>query len=497
MDEGDAEGRGRGRSARRRAMIAGWRTLARAGLAPESLIEGPVAATLALFSLPLLTTNFLNSLSGTWSAIWVSHVLGPNALTAVANANVFMGMMTGAVMGVGSASGIVIGQLRGAGDLAAVRRVVGTSVSFVVAASLIIGALGFAFTPALLDIMHLPTPARAPAIVYMRCTCLAMPFIFTFMFVMMMVRGSGDARTPFRFALLGIGLGLFLGPALLTGAFGFPRLGMAGLAIGGLLANAITLAALVVFIYVKRLPLALRGADLRHLKPDPALLFMLVNRGTPMALETFIVQGAYFVLLSMVNSYGATTAAAYSGAAQLWGYVQMPSGAFATSMSAMAAMNIGANRWPRVEEIALKGCLVSGAVTLVAAIAMYALGDLPLELFLPAGGAALASARKINEIVLGGWIVLSVTSGLCAIVRANGAMLAPTLIYAVTMWLFRVPFATALRPLLGETAIWLSFPVGSISSALLAYAYYRWGGWRNNKPLISSARGGELADARE
>ena len=37
-------------------------------------------------SLPLLTTNFMHSLAGTWSAIWVSHALGADALTAVGNA---------------------------------------------------------------------------------------------------------------------------------------------------------------------------------------------------------------------------------------------------------------------------------------------------------------------------------------------------------------------------------------------------------------------------
>jgi Na+-driven multidrug efflux pump len=40
---------------------------------------------------------------------------------------------------------------------------------------------------------------------------------------------------------------------------------------------------------------------------------------------------------------------------------------------------------------------------------------------------------------------------------------------------------------LREDAIWWSFPVGTISSALLAYGYYRWGGWRANKPMLAQA----------
>ncbi len=40
-------------------------------------VEGPIASTLARFALPLLVTNFLHSLSGTWGAIWVAGCWAP------------------------------------------------------------------------------------------------------------------------------------------------------------------------------------------------------------------------------------------------------------------------------------------------------------------------------------------------------------------------------------------------------------------------------------
>ena len=414
------------------------------------------------------------------------------------NANLFMGMMTGSVMGVGSAAGIAIGQAIGQGNPTVTKRIAGNAITFVLTMSVLIGALGYLFAPGILDLIHMPAAARDDAITYLRVTCLSMPPAFTYAFLMMMLRGAGDARTPFRFSLIGIGLGLFLSPMLLIGAFGLPRLGIAGAALGGLIANAVALLALVIYLYVRDHPLALRRGDFHHMLPDFRLIWMLIQRGMPMAAENFIVQGAYFVLLTLVNAQGAATAAAYSGAAQLWGYVQMPSGAIATSMSAMAAMNIGANRWDRVDKIALQGCLISGGFTLLAAGAIFALGDLPLRLFLPTGGESLVIAHQINSVVMWGWIMLAITNGLSAMVRANSAMLAPTIIYATTMWLFRVPFALSLLPLWGAWAIWWSFPLGTISSALLAFGYYRWGGWRKNKLMTAPVirpRGSATADA--
>jgi Na+-driven multidrug efflux pump len=61
------------------------------------LIAGAVAPTLLRFSLPLLTTNLLHALTGTWAAIWVSHTLDENALTGVINTQVFVWLVMGVV----------------------------------------------------------------------------------------------------------------------------------------------------------------------------------------------------------------------------------------------------------------------------------------------------------------------------------------------------------------------------------------------------------------
>jgi putative MATE family efflux protein len=467
--------------ARRRAEVTGTEVTGDT----HPLVQGAITPTLIRFALPLLTTNLLHALSSTWGAIWVSHVLGADALTAVVTANLFMFMMMGVALGIGTASGVAIGQSIGAEDLASVTRVVGTSIGFVMLLAIGIAISGIVFAPQIIALMNVPEPAREHALSFLRYTCLSLPSLFTYFVMLMMLRNTGDAKTPFRFTLLWIALGLVLAPALLTGALGLPRLGIAGVAIGNLIANATALGAMTLYIYVKRLPLALRGADMRYLLPDPKLLAVLIRRGLPMALETLIIQGSYFTLMALVNSYGAVTAAGYAGAAQLWTYVQLPSNALAASMSAMAAINIGAQRWDRVEKIALRGCLLSLSCACAATLLILGLDDLALRLFIPQGGEVLSLARTVNQNALWGWIGLSISLGLSAVVRANGAMLAPTLIFAVTMWVFRVPFAVLLQPLFGAFAIWWSFPFGSVTSALLAYGYYRWGGWRKNKRLLA------------
>ena len=457
------------------------------------LLEGAVVPTLTRFSMPLLTTNIMHSLAGTWTAVWVSRALGPNSLIAVVNANIFLFMMMGAVTGVGTAAGITIGQAHGAGDSKVVKRVVGTALTFVAVLSVLIGIAGWFLAPAILDALAMPAAARDDARIYLRVLCFVMPSMFTFIFMMMMMRGRGDARTPFVFSCIWIGVSFILVPLLITGPGPIPRLGIAGAGLANLIGNATALGALVLFVYSRDMPIAIRRGEFHNFIPDFRLLLELIRKGAPMGAEMIIVQGAYFVLLSMVNSYGATTAAAYSAAAQLWGYVQMPAIAFGASIAAMAAQNIGAGFWDRVSEIALKGVGLSTISTAAACALVYLLGDLPLLLFLPDGGETLEVARHINKIVLWCWIVLAVTSAMFGIVRANGAMVPPTLIWFVTMWLMRLPFAKLLEPALGADAIWWSFPVGAVASAILAWTYYRFGKWRENRLIFEEAEGTEAA----
>lgn len=451
----------------------------------RGLTNGPITATLIRFSLPLLVTLLLHTIAGTWNAVWVSRVLGPGELIAVVNANVLLTILMGLVTGFGVAAGVFVGQAVGADELGTARRVIGTSLSFAAIAGIAIAAFGLFGVEYIVDLLQMPDESRDHSITYFRIVCLSMPTLFIFVFIQMILRSSGDSRTPFFFSTVWMVLGFILSPLLLTGAFGFPELGIAGAALGGWIANVIALIALLTYNYNKGMLVALRGDDLRYFRPDFVILRRLSKRAIPTAAETMIVHGSYFVLLSLVNAYGVATAAGYAAAAQLWGYVQLPTVAIAASMSAMAAQNIGANQWERVNKIALRGCILSTVITAGMAGLVYALGDLPILLFLPEGGEALTIARKINQIVLWSWPIIAVTFGLFAVVRANGVMLPSAVIFAITMWALRVPFANFFQASLGPSAIWWSFPLGTFASAALAFAYYRLGRWREHAPLNS------------
>jgi putative MATE family efflux protein len=457
----------------------------------RNLTEGPITSTLLMFSLPVLGGNVLQTLNGTVNQFFVSHTpgLGVTAITALGNANTLMFLLMGAVFGISMAANIMIAQAVGAGDLPLAKKVMGTATTFFFAVSISLALIGWRLAPAILSAMHTPLAAREDAIIYLRIIFVAMPFMYFFMFLQMAQRGAGDSRTPFYFMVLAVCLDAALNPCLIRGLGPFPRLGIAGSATSTLVAQMASLLLLLVYLYRKRSVLMLRPSELHMLRPDLKILRALTLKGMPMGVQMVVMSGAGVVMVGFVNTFGALTAAAYAAAVQVWGYVQMPGMAIGASVSSMAAQNIGAGRWDRVNHIALSGVASSTVITGAIAAGLYALGGLALFFLLPAGSPAIAVAVHINHMVLWAFVLFNATFALSGVVRSTGAVIPPLIILIISMWVIRVPFAAWLTPRYGAEAIWWSFPLGTVTSSLLTTLYFLFGGWRKARMLEPEASG--------
>ena len=75
----------------------------------------------------------------------------------------------------------------------------------------------------------------------------------------------------------------------------------------------------------------------------------------PIGAQMIVIAVAGLTMFGLVNREGVDTSAAFGVTLQLWAYIQMPAMAIGAAVSAMAAQNIGANRWDRVNAIARAG----------------------------------------------------------------------------------------------------------------------------------------------
>ncbi|WP_022684667.1 MATE family efflux transporter [Sphingomonas phyllosphaerae] len=466
------------------------------GRAPQrDLTTGPIGRTLLLFALPTLGSSILQSLNGSINAIWIGQFLGERALAATTNANIIMFLLIAAVFGFGMAATILIGQNMGRRDVDAMRRVLGTSLGLFTVLSIATVVVGLFAAPAILRVLATPAEVYPLALAYLRVIFVAMVPGFLTVLLTMALRGTGDSITPLKFMALGSVVDVALNPLLIRGFGPIPALGIEGSALATLIANGVSLVALLVFIYARDLPIRLRGAEWRYIVPDRALLRTIVIKGVPMGLQMLVVSTSALAMIGLVNRHGTATTAAYGAANQLWTYVQMPAMAVGAAVSAMAAQNIGAGAWDRVGRITRVGILTNLALTGGLVAILTVLDRHILWLFLGQDSAAVGIATRINLIAGWSFVLFGVSMVLSATVRANGAVIGPLVILAAAMFPLRLGMAAGLEPSWGSDAIWWSFPAGSMGSMLLMIGYYRHGGWRRGRLPAAPPEGAEKAMA--
>jgi putative MATE family efflux protein len=449
----------------------------------RDLTVGPVAKTLFLFALPSLGVNILQSINNSVNSVWIGRFLGEEALAASANAGLLMFLMFSTLFGFAMATTILIGQNMGRRDIEAVRRIMGTAISTFFIAGIIFAIAGWVFAPHMLHVMATPDTAYPLALSYLRVICLSMPTSFVMVLLSSSLRGVGDSVTPFWNTVLNVGLDIVLNPLFILGFGPIPAMGIAGSALATVVAGIISVALLLRKIYALDLTIRLRGAELKWLAPDGQFLKPIARMGLPMGLTMIIMSGSAVVMIGLVNREGVDTTAAFGVMNQFWSYVQMPAVAVGSAVGAMAAQNIGANKWSRVSHIVWSGIainlLMSGV--LIGLITIFARPL--LELFLPGTSPAVAIAIHINHVIGWSFILMGVSVVVTFAVRANGAVLAPLLILIFSAVIVRFSIGFGLYDSFGADAIWGAFIATSIASCLLSIGYYVHGGWKSAKPM--------------
>ena len=443
------------------------------------LTQGPIPRTLMFFAIPALLGNVLQSLNGTINSIWVGRLIGEEALAATANANIVMFLVVSAAFGFGMAGTVMIGQRWGARNVDGARRTFGTVVGFCAIVMALIAAVGWIAAPALLQALATPDSAYPLALTYLRLIFLSMPFGMVSVILSMGLRGVGDAKTPLIFMGVTVAIDTVLNPLLIMGVGPIPAMGIAGSATATIIASMTSFVGTVIYVYRKDLPLRLRGAELKYLKPAREELGYIISKGLPMGAQMLVMSAAGIVFVGLVNREGLMTTAAYGAAMQLFTYIQMPAMAIGGAVSAMAAQFIGARKWDALHEVTRTGVKMNFVFTGTVTVLLLLFDRPMLVLFLGSDSPAVDIARHIQWLASWNFILFGVTMIYTATMRAAGAVWVPLLVVGVALFPVRLGFYFLTYDWLGADAIWLSFPVASLAGLAMGWWLYHHWNWKS------------------
>ncbi|HSG35011.1 MAG TPA: MATE family efflux transporter [Sphingomonadaceae bacterium] len=459
------------------------------------LTEGPIFRTLLIFSIPTLLSNILQSLNGTVNSIWVGQLIGEEALAATANANIIMFLMFSAGFGLGMAATVQIGQRFGARNIDGARRTLGTAIGFCFLLTLAISAAGWLLSPGLLRVLATPGESYQLALDYLRMIFIAMPLLIVSIILTMGLRGAGDARTPLIFMIVAVALDVGLNPFFIAGIGPFPELGIIGSGVAMIIANLVSFAGMLFYVYSKDLPLRLRGPEFAYLKPSANELRYILTKGLPMGAQMLVMSAAGIIVIGLVNREGVMMTAAYGAAMQVFTYIQMPAMAIGAAVSAMAAQYIGARKWHALDELTRAGMIVNFLLTGALTVLILLFDEPVFMLFFDRGSPAIPLAVHIQLLAAWNFVFFGVTMVMSGTMRAGGAVWIPLMILVVTLFPVRLGFYFLTYGELGADAIWLSFPVSAFASLGLAWWFYYHYNWRERAMAEAAEEAAEQVQA--
>src|SRR5581483_7360547 len=165
-------------------------------------------------------------------------------------------------------STILIGQAFGSGNIHAMKRVAGTTLSISVILGVIVALVGIFFSNDLLRMIGTPADILHDSTVYSQLIFFSCPMLFPYLAYTTFIRGTGDSQTPFYFLIVSAVLIAVLTPAFILGWVGLPRLGVSSAAIAGYISNAIAFVALLVLLARRKDPLSFDFEMMRDIRID-------------------------------------------------------------------------------------------------------------------------------------------------------------------------------------------------------------------------------------
>jgi len=431
----------------------------------------PLWRTFLTFLVPMMLSNVLQSLFGTFNNIYLGQMIGVDALAAASGFFPVMFFLVSFVIGLSIGATVLIGQAWGAGEREKIAVIAGTTFTVCLLFGLVTAIVGGLFSRPLMVALSAPANIVDEASNYARIMLVAMPLTFLFVIWTSMMRGVGDTVTPLLALTISTAIGLVLTPALINGWFGLPRLNIASAAWASAISSLVTLVCLGFYLGRKHHPLACSAAVLAHLRPNPALLGKILRIGFPAAVGMVAMSLAELVLLGLVNGHGSNATAAYGAVNQAMAYVQFPAMSIGIAVSILSAQMIGAGRTDRVDSVVRTGLMMNLVLTGSLVALTYLFSRAVMALFIT-DPVVLDLAQNLLHIVSWSSVMFGMSLVFSNAMRASGTAIAPMILSLVAIAGIEVPAAFILDRHLGLQGIWFAYAMAFCAMCILQMSYY-------------------------
>lgn len=428
----------------------------------------PVNRLLVTMSLPMVISMLVQALYNVVDSIFVA-MINENALTAVSLAFPIQNLFIAVGSGVGVGINALLSRALGQKDQ---RRVNNVAIQGLF---LIFLCYGLFFIFAFVGV-HLFMAGQTDieqiidyGDVYLRICCIFSFGIFFQLTFEKLLQATG--RTFYTMITQGTGaiLNIILDPILIFGLFGLPKMGVAGAALATILGQ-IAAAILALLFNLKKnsdIHFSLKG-----FRPEKKTICSILYIGIPSILMMAISSVMTFGLNKILIAFSSTAVAVFGVYFKLQSFIFMPVFGLNNGMVPIIAYNYGARKEVRIHKtIRYSVCYAVGIMALGVILFQSIPGPL-LQLFSASEhmmSIGIPALRIISiHFVIAGFSIIA--NSVC---QALGLSVYSLIVSLARQLIVLLPVAWLLSLSGNVNAVWWSFPIAEVVSALLCALFLR------------------------
>jgi putative MATE family efflux protein len=443
--------------------------------------EGSIGRAILLLSVPMVLEMLMESLFVVCDVYFVGR-LGKEAVATVGLTESMMVLVYTLGIGLSIGATAMVARRTGERDPEGAARTAGQTILLGFVLSLVLGALGVAFAPRLLQLMGAEPAVIAAGSNFTRVMLGGNVSVMMLFLINGTFRGAGDAAVAMRVLWLANAINILLGPCLIFGLGPFPELGVTGAAV----ATSIGRGTGALYAFSK----LWRGSGRihvtrRHFRLDPSLIRRIVSLSGTATFQVFVGMASWIALTRIVSSFGSAAVAGNIIGMRVIMFALLPSWGMSNAAATLVGQSLGAGKPERAEQAVWRAGFYNMIFLGIVGFFFVVFANPIVGIFTHAAAGAEVQAYGVDclRIIACGFLFYAYGMVLTQSFNGAGDTRTPTLINVFVFWLWEIPLAwfLALKLGMGPRGVFLAAAIAFSTLAVVSAYFFRLGRWKTKR----------------
>ena len=439
---------------------------------------GSLNRAIVLLAVPMVLEMCMESLFGLVDVFWVAR-LGADAIATVGLTETALTLVFVIAIGLATGAAAVVARRIGEKDSAGAGAAAIQAILLGLAISTVVAVIGFINAPGILRILGGSESVIRTGTNYTRIIVSGSATVFLLFLINSVFRGAGDAAVAMRVLWIANLVNICLNPFLIFGWGPFPRLGVAGSAVGTTIGRGTGVLLQLYILFRGKGRIVVRPNLIRI---DPAVMWTMLRLSVSAMFQYLVQMASWIAVVRIMAGFSSAAVAGNTLAIKIVLFAILPSWGMSNAAATLVGQNLGAKKPDRAEQAVwrtgLFNMLFLGAISVI----FIVFAEPIIHAFTDDPDVFPIAVRGLRMLALGN---VSYAYGMVLTAAFNGAgdTFTPTMLNLICFWVVQIPLAyfLAIPMTLGPSGAWAAILVADTLLAILSITIFRRGKWKLTK----------------